>query len=135
MSSRNHVGARYAADVDRAYRAALRRAVSSSRRARGTDDVPDGYLDQLIRDDVFRASIAELVHDELADITRRYLPLTCDPRMKSVWRELSRHNSNGGFLHPAIGMDRDAALLELFNTALECREVAVSHDDTTAGRA
>ena len=87
------------------------------------DKLPDGYLDALIRDDVaLRESIADLARDDLADTTGRYLPLACDPRMEGVWRELSRHNSNGGFLHPAIGIDQDAAMLELFDTALMCRK-------------
>ena len=88
-------------------------------------DVPREYLDELIRDDVvLRERIADLVRDELADITGRYLPLACDPRMEGVWRELSRHDSNGGFLYPAIGIDQDAAMLELFDTALAVPEAA-----------
>ena len=41
--------------------------------------------------------------------------------------------SNGGFLHPAIGIDQDAAMLELFDTALTCRKT--DHEATTTQRA
>ena len=40
--------------------------------------------------------------------------------MEGVWRELSRQQLNGGFLHPAIvGTDQDAAMLELFDVAFD----------------
>ena len=89
-----------------------------------------------IRDDVdLRERIADLVRDDLAEITGRYLPLACDHRMEGVWRELFRHNSNGGFLHPAIGIDQDAAMLELFDTAFTCQQRRGGHDDAAPGRA
>jgi hypothetical protein len=69
-----------------------------------------------------------IVQDELADAY--YLPLACDPRMKGVWRELSRQR-NGAFLHPALIGDQDAALIDLFNTALTCR---VQREVTTTRR-
>jgi hypothetical protein len=45
--------------------------------------------------------------------------LTCDPRMRGVWRELSRQHRNGAFLHPAT-LGQDAAMAELFSTAVRC---------------
>jgi hypothetical protein len=53
------------------------------------------------------------VQEELAERAADYRPLVCDVRMKCVWRELSRH--------PALSGDQDAALVDLFNTALTCR--------------
>jgi hypothetical protein len=121
------VSARYAADAAWVYRETLRESGYFGLDDFGfdrADKLPDEYLDALIRDDVeLRESVADLARDDLADITGRYLPLACDRRMKGVWRELSRHNSNGGFLRPAIGIDQDAAMLELFDTALACRKL------------
>ena len=45
-----HVSAKYAAEVDRVYETALRESGYFDDEAE--DDVPRGYLDQLIRDDV-----------------------------------------------------------------------------------
>ena len=122
-----HVGARYAADVAWVYRETFRESGYFGLDHFGldrADDLPDGYLDALLRDDVaLREGIVDLARDDLADTTGRYLPLACDRRMKGVWRELSSHNSNGGFLHPAIGIDQDAAMLELFDTAVMCRKL------------
>ena len=132
-----YVGARYAADVDWAIEQHSGRAViSGSIRTRCADDLPVDTSTHLLRDDVvLREAIADLVRDDLADITGRYLPLACDRRMKGVWRELSRHNSNGGFLHPAIGLDQDAAMLELFETAVMCRKQRGATTTRRAGRA
>jgi hypothetical protein len=116
------VSARYAADAAWVYREAFRESgyFAIDRK----DDLPDEYLDALIRDDAALCeNVADLARDDLADTTGRYLPLACDRRMKGLWRELSRHNSNGGLLHPAIDIDQDAAILELFNTALACRKL------------
>jgi hypothetical protein len=116
------VSARYAADAAWVYREAFRESgyFAIDRK----DDLPDEYLDALIRDDVaLRENVADLARDDLADTTGRYLSLACDRRVKGVWRELSRHNSNGGWLHPAIGIDQDMAMLELFDTALACRKL------------
>jgi hypothetical protein len=85
------------------------------------DDVPREWIDELIRDDVARANVADQIGDELADITAQYLPLACDPRMKQVWRELSRQ-SNGAFLNPARVASQDAAMLEVFKVALACQQ-------------
>ena len=67
---------------------------------------------------------ANVLRDHLTN-----LPLVCDRRMESVWRELSRQRSSGTFLHPARGScaanakeRQDAAMLELFNTAFACRK-------------
>ena len=60
-------------------------------------------------------------------MTGRYLPLVCDPRMKSVWRELSRHGSNWR-IPPPGGIRRqpeerqDMAMLELFIRAFICQQ-------------
>src|SRR6476660_3105933 len=62
------------------------------------DGVPWKYFEELIRDDTLRASIADFVRDELADMTARYLPLACDHRMKGVWRFLFFRKTEGGFL-------------------------------------
>ena len=121
------VSARYAADVAWVYRETFRESGYFGLDHFGldrADNLPDGYLDALIRDDAaLRESVVDLARDDLADTTGRYLPLACDPRMEGVWQELSKHGSNGGFLHPAIGIDQDAALLELFDTALACRKL------------
>jgi hypothetical protein len=85
------------------------------------DDVPRELIDELIRDDVARASVADQVGDQLADVAERYWPLACDPRMKGVWRELSRKR-DGTFLYPARAASQDAALVELFETALACQQ-------------
>ena len=57
--------------------------------------------------------------------------LACDPRMKGVWRQLSRHARNGAFFHPArrplsasTAEDRqNAAMLKLFSVACGCQEL------------
>lgn len=102
------------------------------------DRVPPEFADALSRDDVLRANIADFVRDELADTTARYLPLTCDRRMKGVWRELSKRSSSGEFLHPArlasaptAQEQQDIAMLDLFHTALGCQQ---QRDKTTATR-
>jgi hypothetical protein len=124
-----YVSAKYATDVNWAYREALTESGYLE------DDVScDGeeYLDELIRNDVVREDTAELVRDKLADITERYLPLACDRRMERVWRELSRQR-NGAFLHPAPPLRassaanakerQDAAMLELFKAAFACQKL------------
>jgi hypothetical protein len=63
-------------------------------------------------------SVAEVVRGrrllqyELLSLVR----LTCDPQMRSVWRELSRRHRNGAFLYPAER--QDAAMAELFSEAM-----------------
>jgi len=104
------IRAKYAADVDWAYRAALKES--------GDYSGPDEHLAAIARQDDVRRAFADVVRDDVADITERYLPF-CDRRMEGVWRELSRQR-NGAFLHPA--KDRQAALVELFETALLCQE-------------
>jgi hypothetical protein len=49
--------------------------------------------------------------------------LICDPRMKSVWRQLSRPARNGAFLYPARQGQQGAAMLQLFNVAYSCQEL------------
>ena len=91
------------------------------------DAVPLKYFEELISDDTLGANIADFVRDELADMTARYLPLACDHRMKGVWWEL-RRQSSGEFLYPArvsaanAKERQDNAMLELFITALACRQ-------------
>jgi hypothetical protein len=104
----------------------------------GDDRVPPEFADALSRDDVLRANVADFVRDELADTTARYLPLTCDPRMESVWRELSKRRSSDKFFHPArapaaatVQEQQDRAMLDLFHTALRCQQ---QRDKTTATR-
>jgi hypothetical protein len=140
-----YVRAKYVGDIDRVYREVLKEEGY-------LDDVPDECIDWASRgfiddDMVVRAKLTEAyVQDELADRTGIYLPLACDGRMESVWRELSKQcKRNGGFLHPAADKDeliaqhggrrlktapsskvnpkarQDAAMLELFKAALECR--------------
>jgi hypothetical protein len=128
--------AKHAADVDWAYRVALEES--------GDVSGPGEYLAEVARQDGVREAFADWVRDDLADITERYLPLVCDRRMESVWRELSRQR-NGAFLHPARALVREVgvndfrmtpeyssaantnerqemALVELFETALLCQE-------------
>src|SRR5262249_17956456 len=83
------------------------------------------YASYTYRADIGRASQAALK------------TLVCDPRMKDVWRELSKRR-NGVFLHPArpssalTAKDRqDAAMLRLFNMAYGCQE---PHGETTTTR-
>ena len=101
-----------------------------------TDHVPRKYLDWLMRDDVHRATIADFVRDELADMAARYQPLVCDPRMQSVWRQLSRRRPTGEFYYPArvssaptAGERQDLAMLDLFIVAFRCQQKR--HGETT----
>jgi hypothetical protein len=149
-----YVRAKHVGDINRVYREVLKEDGY-------LDDVPDDCIDwvsrEFIDDDVVvRAKLTEAhVQDELADRTGGYLSLACDPRMKSVWRELSKQRRNGGFLHPAADKDelttqhggrrlktapsskvnpkarQDAAMLELFKAALECRS---RYSETTTQR-
>jgi hypothetical protein len=64
--------------------------------------------------------------------------LVCDPRMESVWRQLSRPARNGAFLYPARPSSaptargrQDAAMLQLFSVACRCQEL---HGETTMTR-
>src|SRR5262245_48073447 len=78
--------------------------------------------DTLAELDEVRVNYAEDVRDDLAAIAKDYRLLVSDPRMRGVWRELSRQ-SNGGFLHPACApLTQEAALIEVFDLALECRK-------------
>jgi hypothetical protein len=115
------VRAKYAADLDAAYAAALRE--TEHHRV-----LPDEHLAELVRQDEVREAFADWVRDDLADISERYSPLICDRRMEGVWRELSRQR-NGAFLHPARTLSaantkerQEMALVELFETALLCQE-------------
>ena len=52
----------------------------------------------------------------------RYLPLACDFGWKVFggnWPSMTR---TAGSYHPAIGLDQNAAMLELFDTAVMCRK-------------
>jgi hypothetical protein len=92
------VAARYAEEVDRAYRAARR-----SESGYFAHDVPDEH--------VVRADAADL----LRDVVAHWQPLVADRRMERVWRELSRRRA----LPP---LRQDEAMLALFNLAFTCRE-------------
>jgi hypothetical protein len=92
-----------------------------------------------------RASYASVVHDSLIDLAKRYRPLVCDPRMRSVWQVLSRMG-DGTFLHPALesamtpavidAKERQtAAMFELFLTALNCRNHLCGGGFTTRAEA
>jgi hypothetical protein len=110
--------AKYAADVQAAYAAAIRET---------GDAEGDEEADALAVQDEVRDAYADFVREDLADIAEQYRPLVCDRRMRGVWRELSRQR-NGAFLYPARAPSltnakerQGAAMLELFNTALECQ--------------
>jgi hypothetical protein len=125
------VRAKYAADVDWAYRAALKESGDVS----GSDE----YLAAVARQDEVREAFADWVRDDLADINERYLPLVCDQRMRGVWRELSRQRQ-GTFLHPACPPSganakerQEEAMVEIFSTALECQNSRAA--TTTRGKA
>jgi hypothetical protein len=77
--------------------------------------------DHLAALDEVRVNYAEAVRDDLAEIVKRYR-LVSDPRMRSVWDQLSRPR-NGGFLYPACGAStQETAMVELFELALACRK-------------
>jgi hypothetical protein len=112
--------AEYAADVRMTYAAIIRETEKC--------DDDEAYL--LAECKGARATYADIVRDDLADIVERYQPLVCNPRMRSVWQELSRL-CNGTFLHPARvpavadAKERQAAaMLELFKQALKCHHLA-----------
>jgi hypothetical protein len=63
-----------------------------------------------------------LVQYEAAEIAERYLPIATDPRMETVWHELTR-KSGGAFYYPARSGDQDAALVDMFMTAVGCRSI------------
>jgi hypothetical protein len=127
------VKARYAEAVEAAYAEGARMCGYCD--DFGGDHVPRKYLDALMRNDVLRASIADFVRDELADMAVRYQPLVCDPRMQSVWRQLSRRRPTGEFYYPARGSAptaeerQDLAMLDLFNMAFRCQQKR--HGETT----
>jgi len=82
--------------------------------------------------------IAQYVDTYWADGGRALRSLACDPRMKGVWRQLSRRARNGAFLYPArsssasTAEDRqNAAMLKLFSVACGCQEL---HGETTMTR-
>jgi hypothetical protein len=76
--------------------------------------------DMLAELDEVRVNYAENVCDDLAEIAKDYQVVVSNPRMRSVWHELSRRH-NGGFLHPARAPStQDAATVELFERAIAC---------------
>ena len=122
--------AKYAAEVRWAYVEIIRECEPNTSRDEAR---------HLAEQDGVRAAYAEIVREDLADIVEEYRPLVCDQRMRGVWRELTRQRK-GGFLHPARAPSaadakerQDAAMVELFDTALECQG---SHEAiTTRGKA
>jgi hypothetical protein len=81
------------------------------------NDIASIRYEMTREDDYFDVAVFQ---DELAGIVEHYSPLVCDRRMQGVWRELTRKR-DGAFLHPALSGDQDAALVELFDTALMCQ--------------
>jgi hypothetical protein len=124
--------ATFAADVHRAYAAAIREI----------DKCDSDEAHALAEDDGVRTAYADVVRENLVDIAKRYRLLVCDHRMRNVWRELSRQR-NGTFLHPArapssvANMEerQQAAMLELFNAALRCQHYLCWATPTTRGKA
>jgi len=105
--------AQYAAEVRRTYARAIKEF--------GPPE-DDSDCDTLAEREEVRVYYVEDVRDDLAEIAKNYRPLVSDPRMRSVWRELSRRR-NGGFLHPACApLTQEAALIEVFDLVLECRK-------------
>jgi hypothetical protein len=87
------------------------------------------------REDVDGCYDYAMVQCEAAEIAAEYyLPFACDPRMETVWHELTR-KSGGTFYHPARGGDQDAALVELFMTAVGCRTHQRNEATTTRKQA
>jgi hypothetical protein len=90
-----------------------------------------GYEEACRKNNIFDDEAAD-ISNLAANVLRDHLttlPLVCDPRMESVWWELSRQRPSGAFLYPACvssganGQERqDAAMLELFNVAFACRK-------------
>src|SRR5262245_42869590 len=103
----------YAEDVHRAYARAIKEF-----------GPPEDHADcDILADlDEVRANYIEDVREDLAEIAKTYRPLVSDPRMRGVWHQLSRRR-NGGFLYPARGgSTQEAAMVELFDTALGCQK-------------
>jgi hypothetical protein len=101
----------YAEDVRRAYARAIKEFGPP-------EDAAD--CDALAELDEVRVNYIEDVRDDLAAIAKNYRLLVSDPRMRGVWRELSRRR-NGGFLHPARAPStQEAVTVELFERALAC---------------
>jgi hypothetical protein len=122
--------AKYTRDVHWAYAKAIK--------AFG-DAEDDEACDALAAQDGVRDAYAEVVREDLAEIAEHYRPLVSNLRMRGVWRELSRQR-NGAFLHPARAPSpadakerQAAAMVEVFNTALECQEKRAAI--TTRGKA
>jgi hypothetical protein len=101
-----------AADVHEVYATAIRE----------TEDCDEDEARALAECKETRVSYADMVCEDLAKIAERYRALTCDRQMRGVWRELSRLRRNGCPLYPAQGVSQQAAMLEIFKTALECRD-------------
>jgi hypothetical protein len=124
--------ATFAADVHRAYAAAIREV----------DKRDDDEAHALAEDEGVRAAFADIVREDLVDIAECYRALVCDRRIRNVWRELSRQH-NGTFLHLArapssvanMEARQRAAMLELFKTVLECRDYLCRATTTTRGKA
>ena len=106
--------------------------------ARSRGHVPREYLDALIRDDVvLRESIADLVRDDLADMTARYLPLACDRSDGRRVAGIVQARLIGEFLHPAIVGIRSGKMRPCSNCStwrLGARKRR-GHDDAAPGRA
>jgi hypothetical protein len=132
-----YIGAEHASDIVRTYRDALQEGLKEEALQEGENDYFDDLLDDcfitLVNHShwiVCHGTMVQLSETVLADIASDYLPLACDPRMKGVWRELSkRRKHDGGFLYPAEQPSseansearQNAAMFELFEAMLECR--------------
>jgi hypothetical protein len=87
--------------------------------------------DELAKLDEVRVYYVEHVRDDLAEIAKDYQVVVSSPRMRGVWRELSRRR-NGGFLRPAHAPStQEAATVELFERALACGLLHPAHAPST----
>jgi hypothetical protein len=89
------------------------------------------YVLHLAAQDEVRAAYVDIVRDDLEGIAECYRSLVSDPRMRTVWHELSRQRKGGGFLYPALPQTaadankRQAmAMVELIELARKCCYVA-----------
>ena len=99
----------------------------------------DEYLDQLIRDDVFFVRASPTWFAMSWPISPGAI---CRLYVIAGWRAYGgncpgRAQTAGSCTRPVVWQckDQDAAMLELFNTALACQETARGHDDAAPGRA
>ena len=61
--------------------------------------------DRLAALDEVRVNYAEAVHDDLAEIVKRYRPLVSNPRMRGVWHEFVSSTQRGVLVSDVRGID------------------------------